>query len=67
MKRLDLTLTRTYSVRERHNLVTIENMARPGVDDARIGPVRKWMSWWSELLKPGKLIGRLYSLWVRML
>ncbi|HHU78180.1 MAG: hypothetical protein ACOX27_07315 [Caldicoprobacterales bacterium] len=38
MKRLDLTLTRTYSVRERHNLVTIENMARPGVDDARDWP-----------------------------
>ncbi|HHY82901.1 MAG TPA: hypothetical protein GX505_09530 [Clostridiales bacterium] len=32
MKRLDLTRTRTYSVMKRRNLVTIENMARPGID-----------------------------------
>ena len=31
-KRLDLSQTNTYSVRDRYNLVTIENMAQPGKD-----------------------------------
>ncbi len=29
-KRLDLSKSRTYSARERHNLVTIADLARPG-------------------------------------
>ncbi|NLO82852.1 MAG: hypothetical protein GX094_07330 [Clostridiales bacterium] len=35
--RLDLSRTKTYSARERTNLVTIENLARPGID-----PVPEW-------------------------
>ncbi len=31
--RLDFANIRTYSVKERHNLVTIENMAKPGLDE----------------------------------
>lgn len=30
---LDFANIKTYSVRERHNLVTIDNIARPGIDD----------------------------------
>ena len=36
-KRLDLGRTRTYSARNRHNLVTIDNMAQPDTD-----PVPDW-------------------------
>jgi hypothetical protein len=32
MKRLDLNKTKTYSVKDRYNLVTIENMAQPNKD-----------------------------------
>ncbi|MCM8900993.1 hypothetical protein KVG29_07080 [Caldicoprobacter algeriensis] len=36
-QRLDLSKTKTYSARERVNLVTIENLARPGID-----PIPEW-------------------------
>jgi len=36
-QRLDLSQTKTYSARKRVNLVTIENLARPGID-----PVPEW-------------------------
>jgi len=37
--RLDLSKTKTYSARNRVNLVTIENMAKPGID-----PVPEWQN-----------------------
>ncbi|NLA83972.1 MAG: hypothetical protein GX854_05480 [Clostridiales bacterium] len=33
VKRLDLSRTTTFSVKNRHNLVTIDNMTRPGLDE----------------------------------